>query len=190
VAGFGQVGAQDVGQHQGVTGVGFLARDAVAIPVSVHCFRVDREHLPPGRAQAGDQQAATGLDRHRYRVVRAVSGIGKQLQQQQREPGGVVADAPLGQQHSFRIDQGHVVMVLGPVAAAEHSQVASFCGTVKLLVRSLRGARVCLMAGLNGPTSHQSFVTPAHRRALGLQWSSKAPLLVSGDPCRRLEPRT
>jgi hypothetical protein len=81
----------------------------------------DREHFPTCESQAGDQQTATGLDRHRDRIVRAVAGVGQELQQQ-REPGGVVADAPLGQQRSFRVDQGHVMMIFGPVDAAKHSQ--------------------------------------------------------------------
>jgi hypothetical protein len=56
-----QVGAQDVSQDQRVTGVGFLAGDAVSITVAGHGQRVDGEHRSAARAQARHQQAAAGL---------------------------------------------------------------------------------------------------------------------------------
>ncbi len=61
----GQFGAQNVGQHQRVAGVGLLARQAVSVPVARHRHRVDREHLPAGRAQTRHQQAVRALDRYR-----------------------------------------------------------------------------------------------------------------------------
>src|SRR5438105_578743 len=47
-----------------------------------------------------------------------------------------------------------------------------------------------LMAGLEGPTSHQRFVTPAHRqgpRSTG--GAVSLPPTIRDDPCQRLEPR-
>jgi hypothetical protein len=77
----GFVGAQDVGQHERIPGVGFLPRDRVAIAVAVHRLRVDRVHLASGGAQAGHQQAPAGLDGHRDRVLGVVSGVDEQLQE-------------------------------------------------------------------------------------------------------------
>ena len=117
----GQVGAQDVGQHQCVAGVGFLARHRVPIPITGHRHRVDRIDPAPGGAQAGDQQATAGLDRHRDRILSTVAGVGE-LREQRGETGRVVADPPLGDQRSFAIDQGDVVVGLGPVDTTKHFQ--------------------------------------------------------------------
>ena len=91
------VGAQDVRQHDRVAVVGFAARDRVPVPVAGHGHRVDRVDLPAGGAQAGGQQPARGLDRHRDRVIGAVAVLGEQFQQR-GQPGRVVADAAAGQQ--------------------------------------------------------------------------------------------
>jgi len=77
----GLVGAQDVGQHEGVPGVGLLARHGVPVPIARHRQRVDREYRAPGRAQARHQQAAAGFDGDRDRLLAAVAGGGEQLQQ-------------------------------------------------------------------------------------------------------------
>jgi hypothetical protein len=77
----GLVGAQDVGQHEGVPGVGLLARHGVPVPIAGHRQRVDREYRAPGRAQARHQQAAAGFDGDRDRLLAAVAGGGEQLQQ-------------------------------------------------------------------------------------------------------------
>ncbi|GAA4936783.1 hypothetical protein GCM10023237_69010 [Streptomyces coeruleoprunus] len=49
------VGAEDVGQDQGVAGVGLPAGDGVAVAVSGGGHRVDREHWPAARPQHGDE---------------------------------------------------------------------------------------------------------------------------------------
>jgi hypothetical protein len=49
------VGAQDVGQDQGVSGVGLLARDSVAVAVAGGGHRIDREDLPFAGPQHGDE---------------------------------------------------------------------------------------------------------------------------------------
>jgi hypothetical protein len=77
-----------------------------------------------------------------------------------RRPGGEGLSPPL--------DFGRLVahVPFCPVDAARHAQdlIPFPCGAGVVLVRSLRGVRVSLMAGLQGPTSHQPFVTPAHRQ--------------------------
>jgi hypothetical protein len=93
----------------------------VPVAVAGDGHRVDREHRPAGGAQARHQQPAAGLDRDRDRRLGAVTGVGEQLQQE-RESGRVVADASLGDQLAVGVDEGHVVVVLGPVDTAEHCQ--------------------------------------------------------------------
>jgi hypothetical protein len=115
----GQVGAQNVGQHQRVAGIGLAPRDRVPIPIPRHRHRVDREHRAPGSAQAGHQQTPAGLDRHRDRRLLIIARVGQHLQQR-GEPGRVVTDAALGQQGAILVDQRDVVMVLGAIDPAEH----------------------------------------------------------------------
>ena len=75
------VGAQDAREHDGVAVVGLAARDRVPVTVAGHGHRVDGIHAAPGGAQAGDEQAAWCLDRHRDRVIGAVAVAGEQAQQ-------------------------------------------------------------------------------------------------------------
>ncbi|GGY90214.1 hypothetical protein GCM10010343_14620 [Streptomyces avidinii] len=91
------VRADDVGEHEGVAGVGFLAAHAVAVAIAGGRHRVEREDLPGAGAECGDQQAAAGLDRHRNRHLGAVAVISQQVQQDLIALQ-VVADAALGQQ--------------------------------------------------------------------------------------------
>jgi hypothetical protein len=152
----GLVGAQDVGQHEGIAGVGLLTRHRVPISVAGHRQWVDRVHVPPRRAQTRNEQAAAGLDGDRDRLLVAVAGIGEQLQQR-GEPGRVVADSAFGDQRAVGVDQGDVVMVFGPVDATEHSQ--DLDPPRELAFRAVQSSRQghasALMAGLEArhPTS-------------------------------------
>ena len=56
------IGAHQIGQQFGVPGIGFGARDVVAVAVAGHRQRVDRIHLIAGRGQRLDPQAAVGFD--------------------------------------------------------------------------------------------------------------------------------
>jgi hypothetical protein len=56
------VGADHVGQHMGVIGVAFGARDRVPLAVPGGLQRVDREHLVAGHDQRHDPGAPVGLD--------------------------------------------------------------------------------------------------------------------------------
>jgi hypothetical protein len=67
-----QVGAQDAGQHERVTVIGFPPRDRVPVPVAGYRHRVDGVDLAPGRAQGRDQQPAGCPDRYRDRVSGSV----------------------------------------------------------------------------------------------------------------------
>jgi len=86
-----QVGRRDVGEYDRVAVVGFAARDGMPVPVAGHGHRVDRVDLAAGGAQAGSQQPARGLDRHRDGLFGAVAVPGEQFQQR-GQPGRVVAD--------------------------------------------------------------------------------------------------
>jgi hypothetical protein len=72
--------------------VGLLASHGVALAVAGHGERVDGVDRAVGRAQAGHQQPACGLDGDRDRIVKRVAVLGQQ-RQQGGEAGGVVADA-------------------------------------------------------------------------------------------------
>jgi hypothetical protein len=91
------VGAQHVRQHDRVAVVGFLPGDRVPVPVAGHRHRVDGVDRAAGGAQAGHQQAAGCLDRHRDRVLGGVAVPGEQFQQL-GQPGCVVTDPAPGQQ--------------------------------------------------------------------------------------------
>jgi hypothetical protein len=96
----------------------FSAGDAAAVAVACGGERVDGVDLPAGGSQACDQQAARGLDGHRYGVFRGVAVAGEQFQKGV-ESGTVVADAHLGQLSAVLVHQGDVMVVLGPVDSAE-----------------------------------------------------------------------
>jgi Group II intron, maturase-specific domain len=87
------VGTQDVGQDDGVAGVGFAAADGVAFAVADRGERVDGIDGTPGGVQTGNQQAAAGLERHRDRLFRRVTVIGQHIHKLPIA-GGVIADAP------------------------------------------------------------------------------------------------
>src|SRR6185437_12367601 len=65
------VGAYQIGQQFGIGGIGFGARDVVAVAVVGHRQRVDRIHLITGGAQRPHPWAAVGFDadHHLFRVL-------------------------------------------------------------------------------------------------------------------------
>lgn len=114
----GHVGAKDVGQDAGISSVRLGSGAAAAVAVACGGQRVDRIHLPPGGLQTGHQQAARSLDSYGYRLVGAVAVADQQFQQGV-EAGAVIADPQLGQLGAVLLHQRDVVVVLGPVDAAE-----------------------------------------------------------------------
>jgi hypothetical protein len=138
-----QVGAQDVGQDQGVALVGLTAGGGVPVPVARHRHRVDWVDLAAGGAQAGDQQAARRLDRHRDRAFSAVAVGGEQFQQP-GQAGRVVADPGAGEQPTVAVHKGDVVVVLRPVNPTEYVQLVppSFRSQpLSGLARAVQGTR-------------------------------------------------
>lgn len=111
------VRAEDVRQDKGVTKIGFLPGDGVAIPVSCGIQWIDRVDLPWLSPEDSDEQPAAGLDRDRNALPRAVLVLGKQVHQH-LVAGCVVGDASLGQHLSTLVDQHDVVVILSPVDPA------------------------------------------------------------------------
>jgi hypothetical protein len=60
------VGTHQVGEHPGVTRIGFGSRGPVPVPIAVHRHRVDREDLVAGGHERTDEQPAIGLDRDHH----------------------------------------------------------------------------------------------------------------------------
>ena len=76
------VGADHVGEHLGVTGIGLGARTAVAFPIAGHRLGVDRVHLIAGADQRRHPQPAIGFDPDHH-----LGGILDQLADQLVEAG-------------------------------------------------------------------------------------------------------
>jgi hypothetical protein len=66
--------------------------------------------------------AARGLDRHRNRVLGAITGSSEHFDEL-GEPVKVVGDAFLGDELTAVVDDGDVVMGFGPIDAAEQCHV-------------------------------------------------------------------
>ena len=56
------VGAHQIGQQLGIGGIGFGAREVMAVAVAGHRQRIDREHLVAGRGQRPHPQATIGFN--------------------------------------------------------------------------------------------------------------------------------
>ena len=147
------ISAENVRQHHGVQVVGLLAGDRVSIPITGRCHRVDGVDTATCRPQAGDQKTTRGLDSHRDGFLRVVALFGEDPQQLVEPLRGVI-DASPGQQRARFIHDGYVVMVAGPVDAAEcfHSPHAFSLDLGSGWSQPCR-ACVSLMEGLGGPTS-------------------------------------
>jgi hypothetical protein len=120
------VRAQDVRQDDRVAVVGLAAGDGVPVPVAGHRHRVDRVDSAASGAQAGDQQAARRLDRHRHGALGAVAMLGEQFQQP-GQASRIVADPQPGQQPAVSVHEGGVMVVLRPVDPAECLQLIPPC---------------------------------------------------------------
>ncbi len=111
-----QVGAQHVRQQCGVAGVGLLARLPVPLPVASDRPWVDRKHCQAGCLQRHHDQVLVGLDRDRHRT-RVVGVLGEQ-RHQLPEPGQACVNLASAQNLTALVQDGDVVMRLGPVDPA------------------------------------------------------------------------
>ena len=133
--------------------------------------RIDVVDGAARRPQAGDQEPAGGLDGHGDGILRRVAVLGEHPQQPV-EPFRCVIDASPREQCTRFVDDGYVVVVAGPVNAAERSH-SPHASSSDLCCCWSQPCRVCvsLMEGLSGPTSDLPFMTPATGGALGLDRS-------------------
>lgn len=159
----------DICQHDRVCGIGFRSGHRIPGPVPRGGQRIDRVDHPATRTERGNPQAVIGFDPDRDQVLGGVAGFGECLEQS-GEPGGVVADASAAHGVAQVVEDREVVMVFGPIDP-RYSPTAP--PKVDVQVANPCGARGDLIAGLDGPSSHQPFVSPAHRRALDLPKSSR-----------------
>jgi len=110
------VGAQNVGQHGGVAGIGLPACLAVSLPITRDRPRIDRVDGEPGTGQRHDQQVLVGLDRNRC-VRRSAAVLGDQLHDGSKA-SDVGADPCSGDDLAVVVDQRDVMVGLGPVDSA------------------------------------------------------------------------
>jgi hypothetical protein len=112
------VGAQDVGQNERIARIGFLAGDRVPFPVAGRRGRIDREDLASPGTQRGDQQPVGGLERDGYRGLGTVAVLDQEIHQQPPVSGRVVIDTRGGEHRAVLVDQGDLMVLLGPVDSA------------------------------------------------------------------------
>jgi hypothetical protein len=93
----GAVGAQRVGQHEGVEPVVLVPGGAVAAAQAVHLVRADHHHRQPGREQGVDHQAVAAFDGH---LVHAVAA----------QPADELAQPGAGRGNGEPIDRGALVV--------------------------------------------------------------------------------
>jgi hypothetical protein len=110
------VGAQQVRQHQRINPIRLGPRHPVAVAVTIHRHRVDREHPIADLPQRVHEQAAIGLQRD----PDLAAGRSQTIQQldQGAESGKIITDPLLGQHPTRQIDDRDVVVLLGPVDPA------------------------------------------------------------------------
>ncbi len=115
------VGADHVGQHPSVAGIGLGARDTVAVPVAVHRQRVDRQHPVARRDQRTHQQTPVDLDPngHRRLIFDLITHSTGDQVMELGDAGQVVADPALGRYPAVNVEDADIVMVLGPVDSHE-----------------------------------------------------------------------
>ena len=107
------VGAHDVGEHLGVTGVRFRSRGRVPIAIAVHRQRIDREHLVAGCDESADQQPTVELDPDDG-LFGFLDVVGDHLVELGDSLDTVCDPAP-SEDRTFLIDDADIVMLLGPV---------------------------------------------------------------------------
>ena len=107
------VGAYQIGQQFGIAGIGFGARDVVAVAVVGHRQRVDRIHLITGGGQRPHPWAAVGFDADHH-LFRVLDVRGDQLVQLP-DPSQPLGQPPRCQPLTSLVHQIHIVVVFRPV---------------------------------------------------------------------------
>jgi hypothetical protein len=110
------VGAQNVRQHRGITGIGFAAGLRVPFPVAGHRARVDRIQREPGLGQRDDEQVLVSFERDR-RLGGAAAVLGDQ-REKISESGRAGIDSGARDERAVLVDQRDVVVRFGPIDPA------------------------------------------------------------------------
>ena len=117
------VGAHQIGQQLGIAGIGFGARDVMAVAVVGHRQRVDRIHPIAGRTQRPHPQAAVGFDADHH-LAGLLDVGGHQLV----EPSNArksFGQPTRRQPRPVSIHQVNVVVVFSPIVPDKDHPVAS-----------------------------------------------------------------
>jgi hypothetical protein len=109
------VGADQVGQHLGVTGVRLGPRGAVAFPVAAGGQGVDRHHLVAGRHQGPDQQPPVQLDADHH--LGRLAGVVSDQRVQLGDASDPIRYPPAAQHGAGLVEHADLVVGFGPVHA-------------------------------------------------------------------------
>jgi hypothetical protein len=129
------VGAQDVGQHEGIARIGLAARGAVARAAGLDDVRMDRDHRVAGPDQGIDDQARGPLDGDRQRGRRRDA---REPGQQFGEAGTVVPGADAGDDPAGAVNDAGGVAGAAPIQTRVelHGLTSSACGRLARVGRS------------------------------------------------------
>ena len=103
------VGARQLGEHEGVEAVGLAVSDRVALPGGLRLIRMDRDHDQTCIEQPVDHDPVRALDRHPLHLQL------DQLATERRDPGLVVRDYSLPQRRPGLVDHADRVLLARPV---------------------------------------------------------------------------
>jgi hypothetical protein len=158
------VGADQVGQHLGVAGVGLGPRQHVALPVAVHRLGVDGVDLVARGQQGAHPKPPVGLD-----ADHDLCGIVCPLGQQAVQVGQALqalGQAPAGQAPAVFVMNLDVMVGLSPVVTDEEHRVSSLpCWRLLLELGRPADALMDQCSLARHPTSRQSSRRPAGARS-------------------------
>ena len=116
------VGAGQLGEHPGVTGIGLRARGRVPLAVARRRHRVDRQHRVAGRDQRADEQAAVGLGGHDH--LRWISDVGCDQLVEPADALQAIGQAAAAEPAAITVLDQHVMVGLRPVMTNKHTHLA------------------------------------------------------------------
>ena len=117
------VGADQIPQNLGVTGIRLRTSDVVTVPITSHRQRVDRIHPIPSRHQSLDPQATIRLDPHHH-LGRIRDMVGHQVMERP-DPVEAFRKPPARQLFPQLTHHMDVVMGLGPIITNKDSHHSS-----------------------------------------------------------------
>jgi hypothetical protein len=107
------VGADQIGQHLGVAGVGLGSRGGMAVAIARRCHRVDRIYRVTGGEQRPHHQTTVDLDADNNRLV-VVTMLGDEPMEV-ADPGRAVRNPAFGEDPPVLGHHANIVMVFGPI---------------------------------------------------------------------------